>query len=744
MSRLLTFAAGLALAAAQLTSSSLENHVDALTLGNSFNPIKEAYWTGLPHHRRTPFAVSPDGKTAFLAYLDASGTGVHIQGVNPKTFAAVGTPVTVKNGKEAGGLVAHNDGFALLTNEVVSGESKDPLPVIYKYTNGRQAFRTLLGGSGFSGNALASPDINGDLVFSEKAGYYAAYIVVTSYSGDAAGHFGDAIRYITPEGKIEEIQGASSSWGCSHNTGIAFEAADEPPFASLCSEDQGAIWLNTETQGMTNNGVKVSNEHVINGASNEPMGGMSGSYSSLARFIGADSYIFSWVSRGAIDLTLNDWMGEGYTHAANRTNNRNVAIALLSDKKTLIGEQATSKVGAKDGDSQVNWITDGANDCSNAHVATFDDSTALVTWEEISNPVCEFEAMGCKGKFAGTKFQAVDSRGKKLGSAITSENTYVAGDMVTMSDGRICWPYVNMAWSLDGPTQAADVKKISFACISNGIGSGSGSGSTTKATTAVSQPSATKTANAGAAKPSTVESAAAAEISSGESSGIPKGAPRPSFASVPDSVTDVLSAPTETTSSAAKKPSSVVAKPSIPATHKAGETDVPADCDDEDSGNTPVTTRDPTKTTPSESKPTDSNDDCDEEETGNAPAATQVPTETDAPLETIPTYADDEDCNEEASGNVPVASQASTKTAASLETTPTHANDEDDCNDEASGNSPVTTQAPTKANKPSGRRTRTRTRTHTRRPGHPFSKKECVAKTVTRTVYVTATAVPGY
>ncbi|KAM0253496.1 hypothetical protein ACHAP5_000525 [Fusarium lateritium] len=679
MSRLLTFAAGLALAAAQLTSSSLENHVDSLTLGSSFNPVKEAYWTGLPHHRRTPFAVSPDGKTAYLAYLDGSGTGVHVQGVDPKTFAAVGTPVTLKSGKEAGGLVAHNDGFALLTNEVVSGEAKDPLPVIYKYTNGKQAFRTLLGGSGFSGNALASPDINGDLVFSEKAGYYAAYIVVTSYSGDASGHFGDAIRYITPAGKVEEIQGASSSWGCSHNTGIAFEAADEPPFASLCSEDQGAIWLNTETQGMGNNGVKVSNEHVINGASNEPMGGMGGSYSSMARFIGADSYIFSWVSRGAVDLTLNDWMGEGYTHAANRTNNRNVAIALFSDKKTIVGEQASSKVGAKDGDSQVNWVTDGANDCSNAHAATFDASTALISWEEISDPVCEFEAMGCKGKFAGTKFQAVDSKGKKLGTAITSADTYVAGDMVTMSDGRICWPYVNMAWSLSGPAQAADVKKISFACMSNGSGSGSGSGSTTKASAVVSQPAATKTANAEASKPSAVKpsavkpSVASEEAVAEESAALPEGAPRPSFATVPVSVTDVLSKPTEVTSAAPiKEPSSVVVKPSSPAAPEAEETYAPEESDD-----APVPTQAPTKT------PVESN-----------------------PVESAP--ADGEDCDEEESGNAPVA-----------------------------------TQAPTEAPKPTGRRTRT----HRPRPtSFPWAQdKKCVAKTVTQTVYVTATpSAPGY
>lgn len=45
-------------ALAQITSSSLEKHVDALTLSANFNPVKEAYWTGFPHHRRTPFAVS--------------------------------------------------------------------------------------------------------------------------------------------------------------------------------------------------------------------------------------------------------------------------------------------------------------------------------------------------------------------------------------------------------------------------------------------------------------------------------------------------------------------------------------------------------------------------------------------------------------------------------------------------------------------------------------------------------------
>jgi len=57
------------------------------------------------------------------------------------------------------------------------------------------------------------------------------------YTGDASGHFGDSIQYVDDSGKLVQIPGASSSWGCSHNTGIAFEAADAPPYASICAED---------------------------------------------------------------------------------------------------------------------------------------------------------------------------------------------------------------------------------------------------------------------------------------------------------------------------------------------------------------------------------------------------------------------------------------------------------------------------------------------------------------------------
>lgn len=538
-----------AAAAQGLTESSLETYVDSVTLSSSFGPIKEAYWTGYVHHRRTPFSVSPDGKSAYLAFLDSSDTGVHVQPIDPATFKATGTVVTVDGGKEAGGLVAQDDGFALLTNEAMPSGTTNappdntPVPVLYRFdASGTQKWKTWLGGPDVDSDQgmMAAPDMNGDLVYSAKTGRYAAYTVVTAYSGSAQGHFGDAINYVEDStGERVTITGATSAWGCSHNTGIALEAADEAPYASVCAEDQGAIWLNSKGQGMSTVGTKISNENVTNGGGGESLGGMSGSYSNLARFQDSEAYIFAWVSRGAKDVTINDWMGDGYTHVTNRTNGRNVAIATFSDKYTMVGTQATSEVGSASGDSQVNWLTTGTADQSNAHVATFDSTQALVTWEEIADPFCEFIAMGCRGKFTGSKFQLVsnDGTGKAVGEPLTSTDVTVAGDLVTMADGRICWPYVAMTWDLSSPVgyggSTATTTKMSFACISAGSSSGSGSASSAASTAAASSTAAAVPASSSAAAVTSSAAAATSSVPANVAAADPSSSPIPTSSAAP-------------------------------------------------------------------------------------------------------------------------------------------------------------------------------------------------------------------
>jgi hypothetical protein len=199
------------------------------------------------------------------------------------------------------------------------------------------------------------------------------------------------------------------------------------------------------------------------------VGGMSGSYSALANFPGSTQYIFAWTSRGAVNLTQDSWLGAPYTDCSPRTLNHNVAISLLKDKSNLVGLEASSTVDAASGDDQVNWVTTGSIDRSNVHVATFDGSNALVTWEEIASPTCDNPAMGCSGTFTGSYFQQVDSTGMKLGSPISAMDVFVAGDMVNMGTGKLCWPYVDMTWDLSLPVGGGlpitSTSQMSFACI---------------------------------------------------------------------------------------------------------------------------------------------------------------------------------------------------------------------------------------------------------------------------------------
>lgn len=139
---------------------------DSLSLPSSFDPIKAAYWTGLPHHRRTPFSVSPDGKSAYLAFLDSTYSNVYVQQVDVNTFEAVGTAYTT-TGYEASGLVAQNDGFALFATINATGTTDlptydYPIAAVIRVTNGTESWRTPMNGPGVHADAGVSSPTNED------------------------------------------------------------------------------------------------------------------------------------------------------------------------------------------------------------------------------------------------------------------------------------------------------------------------------------------------------------------------------------------------------------------------------------------------------------------------------------------------------------------------------------------------------------------------------------------------------
>lgn len=162
---------------------------------------------------------------------------------------------------------------------------------------------------------------------------------------------------------------------------------------------------------------------------------------------------------------------------------------------------------------------------SNAHVATFDATNALVTWEEIADPFCEFIAMGCRGTFTGSYFQLVNSEGTAVGEPLKKTDVTVSGDLVTMNDGRICWPYVNMEWTLDEPVgwgySSSNVTSMSFACISadGSASSGSSASGAASSTTPKSSSAAVSSPVASSAAPVATSSAAPEVVAAADPTG---------------------------------------------------------------------------------------------------------------------------------------------------------------------------------------------------------------------------------
>lgn len=105
--------------------------------------------------------VSPDGKSAYLAYLDSTYKTVYVQQVDVTTFAAVGTAFSTA-GYEAAGLVAQNDGFALLATVDATGTTDIPpnsYPIIsvIRVKAGTEAWRTPLNGKAQFPRAIPRP-----------------------------------------------------------------------------------------------------------------------------------------------------------------------------------------------------------------------------------------------------------------------------------------------------------------------------------------------------------------------------------------------------------------------------------------------------------------------------------------------------------------------------------------------------------------------------------------------------------
>jgi hypothetical protein len=368
--------------------------------------------------------VAPDG-TLRVAW--PASDGIH---VTPLTSAGKrsGADTVVKGTKEVGGLVAHNDGFALLTRVADSNKWKDTAAALIRYQNGKQSWRTKL--TGTSSNDT-SPTLDGQLAWNGKK--YGAYFVVHGAGGFADGHFGDKLAYVNPKGK--KLSGGWG-WGCSHNEGIALRAEKTGDFTSLCFDDwRSGLFVSTGIAAPDNAPV-VQREQCWAGYCGGTFAGRTGDIvkSSTGR------YATAFASRGAASAKKNpeDSSGRGWT-VKPKTSTHQVALAFLKNRKTPSGKPVylTSAKGTEH---------------VNVRVAPYGKDRLLVSWESLKNAKC---ASGtCTGTFTGTHFRLVDWNGKLQG-ADKVVKARISGDIAVLKDGTLTWAYAPVTPSYSSALNSA-------------------------------------------------------------------------------------------------------------------------------------------------------------------------------------------------------------------------------------------------------------------------------------------------
>jgi hypothetical protein len=264
-------------------------------------------------------ATTPSGE-AKAAWSD--GSNVHITPLNASDERA-GDDISVP-GSEVRGLVAHDDGTALL---VVDGDQM--LFLRLDASGNTAASLTIVGDNSHSNDGDRWIDDwphNGRLAWSGTE--YAAYFGQTGNHGSAGDHQGDHYEIISASG---ESQSGGWDWGCSHSLDERL-AHNGTTFAPICTSDTypgAGIWFE--------NDVEVSSEPTItNVGGGTKLGGLvpapDGFWLNFASPEGRSSYDVAFVhidnsgnASGKTYLTDTASVDERFAHLAAYGNNQLLA-----------------------------------------------------------------------------------------------------------------------------------------------------------------------------------------------------------------------------------------------------------------------------------------------------------------------------------------------------------------------------------------------------------------------------------
>lgn len=388
-------------------------------------------YDGYPADERVALAIQPDGQ-AQLAWTEVSpnGTeggiqpdprGVHVTPLDAK-LQRRGEDVRMPTGREVGGLVAHDDGFALLVRDdnpgtpIDSGDDSPTIAFLLRYQDGREKWKQPLTGSLSEDAAetltVYSPFIEGQLVWNDST--YGAYFVVKGGQGDPGlGFWRDLLVFRDSFGRPAPV---SLTHGCDNNGGIRLISDDAK--TNLVSGSHSSIPAITGLcVQQARPALKLTDLEADRLVSDQEVGWAGYSGARLGSFLKVSGgYLVFWLSLGA----TNDHQGH------------DIRMARLDHNFNVV--------------SGPSWVTRTPDvEEWNLHVVPYGANHFLMVYEAIAitgSPLSDYAVY--LGNLLGTHLVLLDATAAPIADELVpgAPTTANAGP-VALPNGDLAWPFVN-------------------------------------------------------------------------------------------------------------------------------------------------------------------------------------------------------------------------------------------------------------------------------------------------------------
>ncbi len=380
---------------------------------------KQLGFGGVAGDERLAFNVPVNGG-AQVAWLDNALASVHVTPLAEDLTRA--GPDVIVDGFDLGGIVTHDDGFAVLTRrndpgdpigDIPDGGTIAPAAFLVRVRAGREAWAAPLTGTSSitddpdSERHDCSTGLFGRLAF--NGSFYGSYFAARGCKGDLwDGRFGDKLVYADTSGLF--LQGGWP-WRCSRNLGLRL-LPEANAFTSLCiSDGTPQAGVNVVISGQPSR--LLAHEYTIPGYS----GAQFGSIIKLAD----GRYFVAWVSRGVRETPSGAFEVGFDTH--------DIGYVILDQNYVPMG--------------RADWLFPQTLNIDelNVHLAPYGPDRILIVWETVTNPQCN--AGVCLGTYGGTYARLLKLDGSPASEAEIIEQTpNGADDIVVFPNHDLGWAFV--------------------------------------------------------------------------------------------------------------------------------------------------------------------------------------------------------------------------------------------------------------------------------------------------------------